>query len=472
MNRASALLSSFHFPKARRGSARVRPRRGLPTVLVSWLGGATRLPGTGCSPLITAILGSCLTGLTPKVQAEEWYRAPAPGTETRWVSPENPDGTKGAGGRTNRGAKGMAFIVVAPGETATLADLRGAGMIRRIWLSGTIPRNEEQRRLVRLEMYWDGADKPAVDVPIGDFFGVGLGLLVPFESALFASPEGRSYNATIPMPYRKGARIRLVNESKAHALVWYDINYLEVRRHDRDVMYFHAAWRRETRTELGRDFEILPRITGQGRYLGANVGVIGGASYRGTWFGEGEVKVYLDGDTDLPTLVGTGTEDYIGSGWGQGEYRGRIHGSLVSDSTNDLYAFYRYHLDDPVYFHRDCRVTLQQIGNTSTDRLRAMLAAGAEAKPVWVLDTHGENVLNLTGRPPAIHLLLDRTDLPAFDDPSHPSGGVNFYRRDDVSATVYFYLDRPTSNLPRLAPASVRIDGLRDQVWAKAKPSR
>ena len=89
---------------------------------------------------------------------------------------------------------------------------------------GTIPRNEEQRRLVRLEIYWDGAKKPAVACPVGDFFGAALGLAVPFESALFSNPEGRSFNFTIPMPYRKNAKMLLVNESRAHALVWYDVN--------------------------------------------------------------------------------------------------------------------------------------------------------------------------------------------------------------------------------------------------------
>ncbi|MCB1128029.1 MAG: DUF2961 domain-containing protein, partial [Verrucomicrobiae bacterium] len=399
--------------------------------------------------------------------AGELYQAPPRGTHTRWISPENPDGAKGAGGRTNHGAKGMAFIVIKPGDTAVLADIHGAGIIHRMWLSGTIPRNAEQRRLVRLEMYWDGAKTPAVAAPIGDFFGVGLGLLVPFESALFSSPEGRSYNVTIPMPYRTGARIVLVNESKAHALVWYDINYTEVAEHGDDVLYFHSAWHRELKTTLGKDFEILPKVAGKGRYLGANIGVIGSPDYRGTWFGEGEVKVYLDGDTTLPTLVGTGTEDYIGSGWGQGEYDGRIHGSLVSDSARDLYAFYRFHLDDPVYFHQDCRVTIQQIGNTGTGRVREMLAQGVELKPVWVLDTHGEDVLNLQGQSPSIHLLLDRTDLPPFDDPAHPSGGCNFYRRDDVSATAYFYLDRPENGLPPLAPAEVRLKNLHERVWDK-----
>lgn len=427
-------------------------------------------PAHTIKPRVATI--ALLAGLCLPAGAGELYQAPPPGAHTRWVSPENPRGAKGEGGKLNRGAKGMAFIVIPPGETAVLANIPGAGIIHRLWLSGTIPRNEEQRRLVRLEMYWDGARTPAVAAPIGDFFGVGLGLLVPFESALFSSPEGRSYNCTIPMPYRKGARIRLVNESKAHALVWYDINYTEVRRHAADTMYFHAAWRREPRTELGKDFEILPKVRGKGRYVGANLGVIGSPEYRGTWFGEGEVKVYLDGDTTLPTLVGTGTEDYIGSGWGQGRYHGRLHGSLISDDQNDLYAFYRFHLDDPVFFHRDCRVTIQQMGNTSTERVRQMLAKGVELQAVWVLDAHGDDVLNLTGRAPDVHLLLDRTELPPFDDPKHPQGGCNFYRRDDVSATVYFYLDRPENGLPALAPAARRVQDMPDKVWDKAGSAR
>jgi hypothetical protein len=417
------------------------------------------------------ILAAALAAVASlRVCGVELYQAPPAGTHTRWVSPENPTGAKGAGGKLNRGAKGMAFIVVKPGETATLADIQGAGTINRMWLSGTIPRNAEQRRLVRLEMFWDGAKTPAVAAPIGDFFGVGLGLLVPFESAFFASPEGRSYNVTIPMPYRKGAKVRLANESKAHALVWYDINYTEVRRQPSDAMYFHATWRREARTGLGKDFTVLPTVRGRGRYLGANIGVIGAPEYRGTWFGEGEVKVYLDGDTTLPTLVGTGTEDYIGSGWGQGEYRGRIHGSLVSDDANDLYAFYRFHLDDPVYFHDDCRVTIQQIGNAGIHRVKEMLAKGVALQPVWTLDSHGQDIITATGAAPSVHLLLDEANLAAFDDPNNAQGGCNFYRSDDVSATAYFYLDRPENGLPPLASGEVRLQDLKERVWGRSKP--
>jgi hypothetical protein len=112
---------------------------------------------------------------------------------------------------------------------------------------------------------------------------------------------------------------------------------------------------------------------------------------------------------------------------------------------------------------------LQQIGNTSTARVREMLAQGVELKPVWVLDTHGDDVLNLTGRAPDVHLLLDQTDLPPFGDPMHPQGGCNFFRRDDVSATVYFYLDRPENDLPPLASSEVRLRELRERVWSKGK---
>ena len=120
--------------------------------------------------------------------AQELYRAPAPTTQTRWISPENPTGEKGKGGMTNQGAKGSAFFTVKSGEKLVLMDVKGAGIINRMWLSGTIPRSEEQRRMVRIDMYWDGATKPAVSAPIGDFFGLGLGLAVPFENALFSNP--------------------------------------------------------------------------------------------------------------------------------------------------------------------------------------------------------------------------------------------------------------------------------------------
>ncbi|MCX6132741.1 MAG: DUF2961 domain-containing protein [Ignavibacteriales bacterium] len=400
--------------------------------------------------------------------SQELYKAPSKGSHTRWVSPENPTGQKGKGGQTNKGAKGNAFFTVKPGAQQILFDVKGAGIIRRMWMSGTIPRNEEQRRLVRIDMYWDNARKPAVSAPIGDFFGVGLGLVVPFENELFSNPEGRSFNFTIPMPFRTAAKIVVTNESSSHALIWYDIDYITLEQLPLDAMYFHAYWSRDTKTTLGRDFEILPTVEGVGRYLGTNIGVLSDSLCRGMWFGEGEVKVYLDGDSTSPTLVQTGTEDYIGSGWGQGEFHGRYSGSLVADKANDIYAFYRYHIPDPVYFHRDCRVTIQQIGSASTATLRRLMAKGAELKPVWVFDAHGEpDVLKIKGRAPDQIRLLDSANVPDIQSPFFPNGAVNYYRRDDVSATAYFYLNKPASSLPPLAEPELRVVHMREVVWSK-----
>ena len=145
-----------------------------------------------------------------------------------------------------------------------------------------------------------------MSAPVGDFFGVGLGRIVPFQSALFSSPEGRSFNASVPMPFRDGMRIVLTNESGANQpQVYYDVDYTLGDQHPADALYFHADFRRENPTKLQRDYEILPHVTGKGRYLGTNVGVIvDGQRYGQTWWGEGEVKIYLDGDQRAADAIG------------------------------------------------------------------------------------------------------------------------------------------------------------------------
>ncbi|HEX6385421.1 MAG TPA: glycoside hydrolase family 172 protein, partial [Anaerolineae bacterium] len=223
---------------------------------------------------------------------------------TRWTSFENPSGTKGHGGRENQGAKGHAFDSLAPGETKVLLDVAGAGLVHRIWLT-LRQRTPQVLRALRLEMFWDGAETPAVAVPLGDFFCAGLAL-VPFENELFASPEGRSFIATVPMPFRTAARITLTNETDQEIpYLFYDINYSLADTRDEHALFFHAHWRRENPTTLSRDFTVLPRVTGSGRFLGAFFSVITNPLYENTWWGEGEVKVYLDGDDTYPSLVGT-----------------------------------------------------------------------------------------------------------------------------------------------------------------------
>ena len=410
-------------------------------------------------------LGLIMNGCIPSQKESGWtissigelFKAPPVGVATHWVSPENPSGGKGKGGLTNKGAKGNAFFIVEPGEKKVLLDVKGAGIITRMWLSGTIGINAIQRRAVRIDMFWEGANKPAVSAPVGDFFGIGLGLIAKYDNALFSSPEGRSFNLTIPMPFRKSANITLTNESAEEVWIWYDINYLEVDKLPDDAMYFHAFWNRDVKTTPGEDYMILPKVEGTGRYLGANIGVIGDPVYRGTWFGEGEAKIFLDGDQQHPSLVGTGTEDFIGSGWGQGEYASKYFGSLISDRDSDIYAFYRYHIADPVYFHQDCKVTLQQMGSADKNQLLKIRAKGGTVIPVWILGKDGKKTYQ--------RRLLDEVNPPKLEDAGFPVTSTNYYRSDDVSATAYFYLDKPESNLPKLPSVEVRLKDLDKRVF-------
>jgi len=161
-----------------------------------------------------------------------------------------------------------------------LADIQGAGIVRRIWITVN-ERSPEMLRSLRLEMFWDGATTPAVSAPLGDFFGAGLGALVPFENAFFSSPEGRSFNTWIPMPFRRSARILLTNDaSKDVNLVFYDVDYT-LGDPPQDAMYFHAYWHRDRATTVGQDFRVLPRISGRGRYIGATLGVVTAPAYGG-----------------------------------------------------------------------------------------------------------------------------------------------------------------------------------------------
>ena len=418
--------------------------------------------------ILSAFITSTMLSCTSKEEAfdpdsiKHLYKAAPENVHTRWASAENVQALKGKGGMSNKGAKGDAYTLIAPGERKVIFDQKGAGMITRIWSGNSLLHNVENRRMVILEMFWDEADRPAVSIPFTDFFGIGLGLMGSFECDLFASPEGRSHNCFIPMPYRTAARVEVVNELEEILMFYYKIDFIQVPKHADDVMYFHAFWHRDIKTELGVDFEILPRVEGRGRYLGTNIGVIGDSVYKGTWFGEGEVKIYLDGDSRYPTLVGTGTEDYIGSGWGQGEFANQFQGSLVSDKTHDIYTFYRYHIVDPVYFHKDCRVTIQQIGNSQRKKLREMRADDAEFDVVW--SYVARDGMDASKR----YLVMESP--PKLEDDDFPDGvSTNFYRSDDVSATAYFYLDKPVNKLPEIQSEEERTRDMYEKVYQYRK---
>jgi hypothetical protein len=382
---------------------------------------------------------------TASITAQELFKVPDD-IETRWSSFENPSSAKGAGGSENKKAKGHPSENISPGETKVLLNVKGAGIIQRMWMTIN-DRSPLTLRSLRLEMYWDDQSKPAVSVPLGDFFGVGLGRTVAFQNALFSDPEGRSFTCYIPMPYRKGAKVTLKNESNKPVMLFYDVNFQTVKAHDDDVAYFHAYWNRVLKTELGKDFEILPSVKGKGRFLGMNMGIVTDPLYQTSWWGEGEVKIYLDGDSELPTLNGTGTEDYIGTGWGQGLFTHLYQGCLVADEKTRQWAFYRYHVPDPVYFSKDCKVTIQIMGGEMRDKVREYVKNGAPLIPVTV---SGKEFVKLLETPTA----------PKLNDPDFPEGWTNFYRQDDVSATAYFYLETATSQVPVLQDVRIRIEGL------------
>ncbi len=391
---------------------------------------------------------------------EKVYKAAPESVQTRWISSENKKGEKGKGGMTNKGAKGDAFSMIGPGDTLVIFDQKGPGIITKIWSANSFGWNKENRQKMSINMYWDGETKPAVSAPFIDFFGIGLGLMRPFENKFFSMPEGRSFNCAVPMPFRKSGKIEIVNESEDFIMFYYQVDMVKLDKLEDDALYFHSYWNRDTTTTKGVDYTILPKVNGRGRYLGTNIGVIGNKKYQGTWFGEGEVKIYLDGDREFPTLVGTGTEDYIGTGWGQGEFDNRIQGSTVSNKEHDLYTFYRFHSYDPVYFHEDCKVTIQQIGNTNTENMIKLIENGADISPVWSY-VHEDGY-------EAAKRYLDMDNPPKATDEDFPGNiSNNFYRSDDVSATAYFYLDKPSSNLPSLPPLELRMKNIVEKVYGK-----
>jgi hypothetical protein len=374
--------------------------------------------------------------------------------QSRWISFENPTGEKGQGGRTNKGAKGAAFSPVPARSEKVLMDVEGAGVIHRMWFTMS-NRTPKMLRSIVLRIYWDNSETPAVEVPFGDFFGAILGEMKAFESELFSSPEGRSFHVVIPMPFRTHARVVFANESGEDlSALYYDINYSLQEKADEDRLYFHAAWRRERWTELEKDFAILPQIKGKGRFLGTHIGVIGHPDNLG-WWGEGEVKIFLDGDTGLPTLIGTGTEDYIGTAYGQGEFANRYQGSLLMDSEHLFWTFYRHHVPDPIYFHEDIRVTIQQIGGAKQEYVKEMLEKGVAIKPVSVATDD------------AFVKLMESDPPKSIEDPGVPAGWTNYYRRDDVSAVALFYLDKPENGLERIAPLQARTVGIGERDEAK-----
>jgi len=358
--------------------------------------------------------------------------------DSRAVTFENPTGGRGAGGREAAGRKGRPKHSLGPAETVVLADLDGPGTLRHVWMTFP-PAPPEVMRALWLEVYYDGLDEPSVAAPCLDFFGLPLGRPVPYHSLLTSAQEGRGFNAYFPMPFARHVRIEVTNSSPRPMDLYYQVDYTLQPRLEEDAGYLHVAFRRQNPTTHTEDFVLTEGLAGPGRFLGCNVGVrvLDGAF----WYGEGEVKIYRDGDQELPTICGTGLEDYVGSAWGMGPHYATFAGAPLvvgPAAENHLLAtrfvgFYRWHVPDPIVFHSDLRVTIQQIGmifflQGQEADFAAWQAAHAAAGQGWQHFSEGPLI----------------------------ASGLH-ERSDDYCATTYVYCARPQA-VPRLDVAAAVAD--------------
>ncbi len=303
---------------------------------------------------------------------------------TRSISAENPDGAPGGGARADadptgparrlgRGWKCRPAIWLEPAETVALADIDGPGAVQSIWITGSITRN------LIVRMYWDGQAQPSVEAPLPDFFAVpwalqGVDRQGPFAqiSALpIAVNPNRGLNCFWQMPFRRHCRITVENTHPAERQrCFYQINYTLTDVPD-DAAYFHAQFRRTNPLPLGEVYTILDGIQGRGHYVGTSMGW---GVLDDRWWGEGEIKFYLDGDQEFPTICGTGVEDYFGGAfdWAVGDryvtYTTPFLGmpQVIEPDGRFLakhrHAMYRFHVLDPIRFDRGLRVTIQALG--------------------------------------------------------------------------------------------------------------
>jgi hypothetical protein len=301
-----------------------------------------------------------------------------PGVRTRSISPENPTGAPGAGGRAvegtgvgaardlGRGWKVSPSIEVGAGATAVLADIAGPGRITHIWITV----HPDHWRSILLRAHWDGDPEPAVEVPLGDFFGQGWGRFAQLSSAMVAVNPHGGLNSYWPLPFRAGARLTLQNLAEHPVIAYFQVTY-EQGGEEGGSGYLHAQWRRSNPVRDGMH-TLLDGVRGAGQYVGTYLAW--GVNSRG-WWGEGEMKFHLDGDDEFPTICGTGTEDYVGGAWnfdvpGQGytafstPYLG-LHQIIRPDGryeSQQRFGLYRWHVPDPIRFATGLRVQLQALG--------------------------------------------------------------------------------------------------------------
>ncbi|MBE7559892.1 DUF2961 domain-containing protein [bacterium] len=268
-----------------------------------------------------------------------------------------------------RGWKISPFVRIGAGQTFTLADIAGPGAIQQIWMTPT-----GDWRLSILRIYWDGQQDPSVECPVGDFFACGWKKFRQISSLPVCVNPGSAFNCYWEMPFRKKCRITLENLTAEEMVLYYQINYT-LTDVPEDAAYFHAQFRRTNPLPYKEVYTILDGVSGWGHYVGT---YLAWQPNNNGWWGEGEIKFYLDGDGEFPTIAGTGTEDYFCGSYdfelkdaqGKGYYQEFTtpYAGMSVILPDHLYApnlrfnLYRWHIMDPVRFQKDLRVTMQALG--------------------------------------------------------------------------------------------------------------
>jgi hypothetical protein len=306
--------------------------------------------------------------------------------QSRSISPENFNGAKGAGGKAETGTGSGAArelgqgwkispsVVIKSHATFTIAEIDGSGSIQHIWMTPT-----GTWRWEILRIYWDDEATPSVEVPVGDFFGMGWGQYSPLQSLAVCVNPGSAFNCYWPMPFRKKCRITMENIDDKDMVLYYQVDYL-LTEVPANAAYFHAQFRRVNPLPYKGVVTLLDSVQGKGQYVGT---YLAWGVHNNGWWGEGEIKFYMDGDKEWPTICGTGTEDYFCGSYDFDTHTRNSAGVNESHYTEftspysglaqvikgeghydvaQRFGLYRWHIRDPIRFEKNLRVTIQALG--------------------------------------------------------------------------------------------------------------
>jgi hypothetical protein len=301
--------------------------------------------------------------------------------KTRSISPENFTGEKGKGGMATEGTGAKAArelgqgwkvspsVRIEAGQTFVLADIHGSGAIQHIWMT---PTGDNRQNIFRV--YWDGEKNPSVECPAGDFFACGMGEYIKVTSLAVCVNPMSGFNCYWPMPFRKGCKMTMTNIDDKAMVLYYQIDYT-LTAVPEDMAYFHAQFRRVNPLPDKEVYTILEGVRGQGHYVGTYM--TWGSNSPG-WWGEGEIKFYMDGDKEFPTICGTGTEDYFCGSYGFNKPGTREYQEfntpyagmpqVIKSEKQPRFGLYRWHIADPIRFEKDLKVTIQALGWQSGGR--------------------------------------------------------------------------------------------------------